>query len=81
MSEAVAGYNKRNVSKCTVFKLLNLQLGCNFVSAMKLLDDRRAEKAIQEIQKKRRQADLLKRKVLEDELKADEDPDNPTGQY
>lgn len=38
--DAIAGYNKGNVAKCIVFKLQNLDPDCNFVSAMRSLDER-----------------------------------------
>lgn len=79
--DAIAGYNKGNVTKCLVFKLMNLPAGENCVSAMRLLDARRvkkAEKAIQEIWKKCRQKTSLLRRRLEDELEQNEDPDNPS---
>ncbi|KAG8267553.1 reticulophagy [Homalodisca vitripennis] len=54
--------------------------GYNCVKAMKCLDERRitkADKAIQEIEKKCREATRLKRKHLEDQFEQDEDPENP----
>jgi hypothetical protein len=78
---AIAQYNKGNVSKCLMFKLMGLAAGENCVRAMKLLDARRvwkAEKAIQEFQKKCRQQRNLKRKKLEDDYEENEDPDNPS---
>lgn len=78
--DAIASYNKGFVSKCITYKLLGLQPGYNCIKSMKSLDERRvkkADKAIQEIEKKCREATRLKRKHLEDEFEQDEDPDNP----
>lgn len=79
--DAIAGYNKGNVSKCMVFKMMGLTPGKNCVDAMKQLDARRidrAEKAIKELQKKCRQDTSLRKRKLEDAYEADEDPDNPS---
>lgn len=87
MYDAIAGYNMGHASKCMVFKLLDLEPGSNCVISMKSLDYRRvarAEKAIEEIEKKCRQDNRMKRKQLEDEFEQGEDPDSPsyaTGHY
>lgn len=63
-----------------VFKLMCLPPGKNFISAMKALDNRRvqrADKALEEVQRKCRQKVNLKRRQLEDEFEAEEDPENP----
>lgn len=76
----ISSYNKENVTKCMIFKVMGLPAGKNFVSAMKALDNRRvqrADKALEEIQKKCRQKVRLKRTQMEDEFEAEEDPDNP----
>lgn len=78
--DAIASYNKGNVVKCIMFRLMGLSAGKNCVAAMKMLDKRRvqrADKALEEVQKKCRQSVSLKRKLLEDEFEAEEDPDNP----
>lgn len=78
--DAISSYNKGNVSKCLIFKLMGLTPGKNCVEGMKLLDARRirrAEKAIEEVQKKCRQQTSLKKRKLEDEFHENEDPDNP----
>lgn len=52
--DAISSYNKGNVSKCLIFKLMGLTPGKNCEEGMKLLDARRirrAEKAIEEVQK------------------------------
>lgn len=85
--DAVSHYNKGNVAKCLVFRVLGLNPGKNCVAALKKSDTvrvQKAENAIDEIAKKCRQATSLKRKVLEEGEEEGEDPDNPSyapGQY
>lgn len=79
--EAISGYNRGNIAKCQMFKQMGLPAGENCVSAMKMFDVRRikkAEKSIQELQKKCRQQTNLKKRKLEDEFEENEDPDNPS---
>lgn len=79
--DAISYYNMGNISKCLVFKLMGLQAGENCVTAMKVLDIRRikkADKAIDELQKKCRQEINLKRRQLEDEFEEVEGVDNPS---
>lgn len=79
--EAVSCYNKGSVAKCLVFHVLGLNPGKNCVAAMQLKDNirvRKAEKALEEIAKKCRQANSLKRKVLEEMFEEAEDVDNPS---
>lgn len=78
--EALACFNLGNIARCKVLAKLGIVPGVNCVSVLKTLDEARiakAEKAIQEIEKKCRQKSTLAKRRLEDEFEAEEDPDNP----
>lgn len=78
--EAVAGFNMGNIVKCMVLEKCGIIPGSRCVREMKKQDELRidkAEKSLQEIEKKCRKARDLARKRLEDEYEAMEDPDNP----
>ncbi|KAG8297662.1 hypothetical protein J6590_031702 [Homalodisca vitripennis] len=85
--EAVSSYNKGNVSKCLVFKVLDLEPGQNCVTPLKKSDVvriQKAKKAVNEIAKKCRKDTTLKRILLEEGEEEGEHPDNPSyapGQY
>lgn len=79
--DAIAHYNKGYISKCLVFKIMGLNPGKNCMKAMKKFDAirvKKAEIALQEIQKKCRREISLKRRQQEDTFEENEDPDKPS---
>ena len=77
--EAIACFNLGNIARCKILAKLCIFHGKNCVSSLKKLDEVRiakAEKAMDELVKKCRQRSTLAKRRLEDEYKADEDPDN-----
>lgn len=78
--EAVATYNKGNVARIEILQKLGISPGQQCVSMMKKFDETRlkkAEKAVQEIEKKCRKKNTLARKKIEDQYEELEGPDNP----
>lgn len=79
--DAVLSYNDGYLSKIKVLEHMGLAAGINMVNAMKRLDWERvykAEKAVQDLEKKIRQARVLAKRKLEDLYAEAEDPDNPS---
>lgn len=79
--EAIATYNEGNIVKCKILKKLGIDPGINCIERMKMVDERRiakAEKDIQDLQKKCRQKRTLNKRRLEDQHEAQEDPENPS---
>lgn len=78
--EAIACYNMGNIAKCKILKKIGIAPGDNCVEVMKKADElrvRKAEKSMDELEKKcRKQATLMKNK-LEDENKEQENQDMP----
>lgn len=79
--DAVATYNEGNIAKCQVLQKLGIVPGRNFVEAMKQFDEiriKKADKAVDEVEKKCRQKQMAAKRQLEDLYEAQEDPDKPT---
>lgn len=79
--EAIASYNMGNIVKCLVLEKCGVVPGSKCVREMKNQDEiriKKAEKSLQEIEKKCRKALAIAKKRLEDEYEAMEDPDNPS---
>lgn len=77
--EAVLSYNDGYLSKIKVIEQLGLVAGYHMVRAMKRLyweRVRKAEKAVQDLEKKIRRARTLAKRTLEDLYDENEDPDN-----
>lgn len=78
--EAIACFNKGNIIKCEVLKKLGIVPGKNCVEVMKRFDNiriRKAQKAVDEVEKKIRQKREAAKRRLEDIHDQQEDPDNP----
>lgn len=78
--EAITSFNKGNITKCLILSKLGIRPGVNCVRAMKKLDELRvykAEKALDELQKKCRQKAALAKRRLEDTYQEAENPDEP----
>lgn len=79
--DAVATYNEGNIVKCQILQKLGIKPGTNLVRVMKKFVQeriRKADRAIQEIEKKFRQKQTAAKRRLEDLFEANEDQDNPT---
>lgn len=79
--EAISTYNEGNIARLHIFSKLGISPGENCVARMKQVDMRRmqkADKSIEEIEKKCRQKRTLLKRKLEDTYEKEEDPDNPS---
>lgn len=79
--DAVATYNEGNIVKCQVLQKLGIVPGRNFVEVMKQFDEiriKKADKAVDEVEKKCRQKQMAAKRQLEDLYEAQEDPDKTT---
>ncbi|CAH0394960.1 unnamed protein product [Bemisia tabaci] len=85
--DAVSKFNEGNIARCRILEALGINPGYNCVSTMKRFDEVRmskAEKAVQEIEKKCRQRKASAKRKLEEAFEAEEDPDKPSyaaGEY
>lgn len=78
--DAVLSFNEGYLSKINVMEELGFVAGLNMVKAMKRLDwerVRKAQKAVEDLEKKVRQARTLSKRKLEDLYHEEEDPNNP----
>lgn len=78
--DAVTTFNKGHITKCLVLSKLGINPGVNCVRSMKKFDESRvykAERSLEDIQKKCRQKSSLAKRHLEDLYQQAEDPDNP----
>lgn len=78
--EAVASFNNGNITKCKILNHLGMLPGNKCIDWCKKADEariRKADKAIDEIEKKCRQARQKAKKRLEDLIEEQEDPDRP----
>lgn len=79
--EAIATYNEGNIARCKILHKMGIEPGKNCILRMKKVDDRRikkAEKAIDDLEKKCRQKKTLQKRKLEDTYQEQEDVDNPS---
>lgn len=79
--DAISTYNEGNIARCQVLDRLGIRPGSNCAKRMKRVDElrvKKAEKAIQEIEKKCRQKKTMLKQRLEDQYEMEEDPDNPS---
>lgn len=79
--DAVASFNNGNIAKCQILSCLGISPGNNCVDFLKKADElriKKADKSVDEIEKKVRQAQHLARKKLEDMYEEAEDPDRPS---
>lgn len=79
--EAIATFNKGYIVRCLILEKLGVSPGNNLVRMMKQLDEVRiykAEKAIDELEKKFRKKSSLAKARLEDVYQQQEDPENPS---
>lgn len=79
--DAILSYNDGNLSKIKVMEELGFVAGLNMVKAMRRLDwerIRKAQKAVEDLEKKVRQGRTLAKRKLEDLYMESEDPNNPS---
>lgn len=79
--EAVASYNKGNLARLEILDKLGIRPGQHCVRTMNNFDNdriKKAEKSIQEIEKKCRKNLTMTKKRLEDYYEELEGPDNPS---
>lgn len=78
--EAVASFKLGNIAKCKILSQLGILPGNNCVQSLRSADMMRikkADKAIEELERKLRQARHLARNQLEEQYKEQEDPERP----
>lgn len=79
--EAIATYNEGNIVRCQILQKLGIPPGTNCIKRMQkvdLLRIRKADKAIDEIEKKCHQKKTMLKRKLQDQEEEEEDPDNPS---